>query len=88
MVFSNLVGAIGIIVAISTIASVGNILKSFGKRSEVMTKEVTTIQLSKDTYAKLSSFRRRISAKLDRDLTFDQLIEIMIKNTESKALLP
>jgi len=48
-----------------------------------MSKDRTTIQLSKDTYEKLSSYKRKTSSKLDKDLTFDELIEKMISDLES-----
>ena len=43
-----------------------------------MKKNVTTIQLCKDTYDKLSSYRRKLSAKLEKDMTFDEVINSMI----------
>lgn len=45
-----------------------------------MIKEITTIQLSKNTYDKLSSYKRRISLKLEKDLTFDDIINFMLAN--------
>ena len=48
-----------------------------------MPKDITTIQLSKDTYEKLSSFKRKTASKLDKDLTFDELIQKMINDLES-----
>jgi hypothetical protein len=49
---------------------------------DLMVKEVTSAQLSKETHAKLSSFRRKMSLRLDPDLTFDQLIDKMIEELE------
>ena len=46
-----------------------------------MHDDVTTIQLKIKTYEKLSALKRKMSSKMDKDLTFDQLILEMIANT-------
>ena len=47
-----------------------------------MEKDIKTIQLTKATYEKLSSYKRKLSSKMDKDLTFDQVIQIIISNYE------
>ena len=49
-----------------------------------MPKDTTTIQVTKDTREKLSALKRKMSLKLDKDLTFDELIQKMIHDLESK----
>ena len=47
-----------------------------------MVKDPTSIMITKDTYEKLSKLKRKMSSKLDRNLTFDELILEIIKQTQ------